>query len=656
MTVFLRSSRSTTISPSYRTTSYLSHPTYTWPPDHEIPIMPKQYVILGRPVPRLSARRISVLLASLAIFAVFSLLFTAPSSIPGPTLSMSDHKFGLPSVSLPQQWKSAWNPFRPLAHAPPRQKNDTDGDSTWYSDWRWLAIPFSSSYTLDEDRTMLPVMPVRTNVYAYYDTTVRRDDPAVKQAESELLLSWRRAWWAQGFRPIILSEQEAMANPIYEELQHMVDLDPKFKTDMMRWLAWENMGGGLLANNLAFPMAAHDDPLLAYLRRGEYQGLTRWDGLEDGLFAGAKQDITAAIKLALGSSKIKGAKDFLSALPPQKDDDDKKTFWVDKTPLSLAYYNKPTMEKKYEKVASAIVTNPAKGLDQLNQLIGSHLHLTWQNNFNKGIAVLKPLPHHTTTMVQPAVELANRLQKCTESPLQSSCPPNNPKCQPCVASQPIKVSSPARYRNTTGLYTIGTVPHPFTLHTLNELKDSLDVPWIRRECPRDRWLAEVTKEYLGTGVGGAPRVIRFKEAVAAEFAASRSIWLPAEHEVLPDDLEWHFGFEIPVEGLDQGKSETPVPGPERRPQPVHDPTDGPVAKPDELKREPALLKRAQDVTAAKDKKTVALREAMESWNLADTEAWKFARAFLARERVERTRFEQEESKYAGGAGTEKDTS
>lgn len=613
--------------------------------------MPKQYVVFGRPLPRVSSRRISVLLASLALFAVFSLLFTAPSSIPGPTLSGADHRFSM-SVSIPK-WKNlpSWNPFRPPAHAPQRQANDTDGDSHWYSDWRWLAIPFSSSYTLDEDRTLLPIMPKRTEIYCYYDTTVKRE-PAEQEAESDILLSWRRAWWAQGFRPIILSEQEAMNNPIYEELQRMVDIDPGLKTDVMRWLAWENMGGGLLAHYLAFPMAAHDDPLLSYLRRGEYQGLTRWDGLEDGLFAGAKADITTAIKAALGSSKMKTAKTFLDTMPAEEDGD-KKAFWVDKAPSSVAYYNAEILRRKYDVVASAITTNRAKGLDQLNQLIGSHLHLTWQNNFNKGISVLKPLPKHTTTMIQPAVELANRLQKCTESPMQSSCPPNNPKCAPCVASQPLKISSPPRYRNTTGLYTIGTVPHPYTLHVMNEFKDTIDIPWIRRESTRDLWLAEVTKEYLGTGVGGAPRVIRFKQAVAAEFAASKSIWLPAEQE-LPDDLDWHFGFEIPLEGLDQGKSETPVPGPERRPQPQHDKQDGPIANPEELKREPGLLKRARDVTSATKGKDLTVRNAIEAWNLADTEAWKFARAFLARERVERQKFEQEESKYAGGAGTDRD--
>lgn len=611
--------------------------------------MPKQIVVCGRPLPRVSPRRVSVLLASLAIFAVFSLLFTAPSSIPGPSLSMSDRKF---SVSIPK-WKSlpSWSPFKTIAHAPLRQANDTDGQSIWFSDWSWLVTPFSSSYTLDENRALLPVMPERTAIYCYYDTTIQRED-AIKKVESDLLLSWRRAWWAQGFKPIVLSDAEAMNNPLYEQLQRLVDIKPEMKTDVMRWLAWENMGGGLLSHHLLFPMAAHDDPLLNFLRRGEYQGVTQWEGLRDGLLAGTKHALTVAIKNALGSSKLKDAKDFLSAVLESQTTQD--LLMTNSGAVSLAYYDADTLGAKYEELAKAITENRESGLKALNQLINSHLHLTWQINFNKGIAVLKPLPHHTTTMVQPAVELANRLQKCTESPIQSSCPPNNPKCAPCVSSTPRKISSPSRYRNTTSLYTIGTVPHPYTLHTMNELRGDIDIPWVRRHCRRDAWLAEVTKEYLGTGVGGAPRVLRFKEAVAAEFAASKSIWLPAE-QGLPDDLDWHFGFVIPTEGLDRGRSETPVPGPERRPQPVHDPADGPVAEPQELEREPRLLQRAKDVIgASKDKGDLAVRNAIEAWNLADTEAWKFARAFLARERVERTKFEEEESKYAEGVGTEKD--
>ncbi|KAJ9141877.1 Plasma membrane fusion protein prm1 [Pleurostoma richardsiae] len=611
--------------------------------------MPKQHVLFGRPVPRVSSRRISVLLAALSIFAVFSLLFTVTTSLPpGSRMTMADHKWSIP------KWKtfgsSIFNPFKQPSHPPPRQRNDTYGEASWYSNWKWLSIPFSSTITLDENRSLLPELVERPPIYCYYDITVERDEDS-KNAESDILLTWRRAWWAKGFKPIILSSAEAMNNPMYEEIQRM-QIDPKLSTDMMRWLAWENMGGGLLSHYLLFPMGPYDDALLGYLRRrrGDYPKLTRWNGLGDGLFAGSKADIAAAIKLALGNEKqLKTAQDFLSALPSETDSD---PFAWDDLPDSLAFYDAKTLEKKYPKVADAITANRAEGLKGLNKLINTHLHVSWQNTFSSGIAVLKPKPQHTTIMIQNAVELANQLTQCSDSPLPGSCPPNRPKCVACVAAHPMRITSPARYRNKTSIYTIGTVPHPYTFNTLVHLKSDMDIAWVRRHTERDPWLFEVTKELLGTGVAGGPRVLKFKEAVAGEGAPARAIWLAAEKD-LPDDLDWYFGFEIPRTPLDDGKSETPVPGPERRPQPKADPADGPVSSKEDLAKEPDLLKRARDVGKSKEPNDAAVREATEAWNLADTEAWRFARAYLARARVERLKWEEEEAKYAGGAGSEK---
>ncbi len=83
----------------------------------------------------------------------------------------------------------------------------------------------------------------------------------------------------------------------------------------MRWLAWENMGGGLLAQYLLFPMGSYDDALLTYLRRGEFPDLTRWKNLADGLLSGPKADLTAALKVAISSSAVKsGAEDVVTAV------------------------------------------------------------------------------------------------------------------------------------------------------------------------------------------------------------------------------------------------------------------------------------------------------------------------------------------------------
>ncbi|KAI2631876.1 hypothetical protein GGR54DRAFT_3223 [Hypoxylon sp. NC1633] len=606
--------------------------------------MPKHRPALGI---RLAPRRLSFLFVLVGLFALFTLLFTLPSSIPtGPSLSKSiaDHKFSIPKYK-DKLSSSILNPFRPASHKPPEQKNSTYGGSSWYSNWNWRS-PFSSSITLDENRSLLPPLKDRAPIYCYYDTTVQREQ-TLREAESALLLTWRRAWWAQGFKPVILSAAEAMNNPLYDELQRL-DVEPSFKKDMMRWLAWENMGGGLLSHHLLFPMATREDPLLSFLRRGEYPGLTRWEGFNNALFAGPKIQITEAITLALKDAKNKNAKDFVSAVTAD-------TFRIDPSHESLAFYDPKTVDKIYQKVSQDAAADRNKGLQSMNLLINSHLHNTWQDNFGSGIAVLKPMPAHTTYMIEPTLDLATRLAACSDSPMPSSCPPNLPKCSPCVSSHPMKITTPARYRNTTGLYTIGTVPHPYTLRTLDTQRETLDVAYVRREIRRrDEWLYLVFQELLGTGISGSARVVRFKDAVAGEYATSHSLWLTGERDALPHDLDWWFGFAVPGNATNDGRSETPVPGPERRPKPQHDPADGPIPSDEDLATEPRLLQRARDVAKSKLEDDVRVRAAIEAWNLADTEAWRFAKAFLARSRVERLKWEEEESRYAGGVGSDSD--
>lgn len=466
----------------------------------------------------------------------------------------------------------------------------------------------------------------------------------MKDAENALLVTWRKAWWAQGFKPLILGPAEAMNNPFYSELQTK-EIDATLKSELSRWLAWENMGTGLLCNYLALPMGSYEDSLLSFLRRGEYPLLTRFDKMGSGLFSGSKSEITAAIKAALANPDLKNAKDFIEAVP-------ERTFKIDPQRDALAYYNSKMIQDRYPKISDSIIGGGAKGLQLLNQLMVSHLHNTWQNIFSNGIAVIKPQPVHMSAIIEPTLKLAEYLAQCPESPMPASCPPNRPRCNPCVSSTPMKISTPPAFRNTSGLYTIGTVPHPYTMALLTSFREFIDIPWIRRESERDPWVFTVTKELLGTGVSGAPRVVKFKEAVASEHGTSHSLWVTAEKEI-PEDLDWYFGFPVPRTAVDNGKSETPVPGPERRPKPVADPRDGPVATVDDVRREKELLRRAKEFGVSRTRDEEKIRGAIEAWNLADTEAWKFTRAFLARSQVVRAKWEEEERKYAGGAGAER---
>jgi hypothetical protein len=163
---------------------------------------------------------------------------------------------------------------------------------------------------------------------------------------------------------------------------------------------------------------------------------------------------------------------------------------------------------------------------------------------------------------------------------------------------------------------------------------------------RDAWITTVTKELLGTGLPSAARLLRFKEAVAGEFAPARSLWIQAEKPVR-DGIDYHFGFAVPKPGMGTGESETPVLGPGRRPKPAHDVDDRPVATAADLETEPALLERAKKMGRSKDRRDRAVRNAIEAWSLADPEAWKSARAFLTRAHVERLNWETAHTTEAG---------
>jgi hypothetical protein len=66
-----------------------------------------------------------------------------------------------------------------------------------------------------------------------------------------------------------------------------------------------------------------------------------------------------------------------------------------------------------------------------------------------------------------------------------------------------------------------------------------------------------------------------------------------------------------------------------------------------IKKEEIRLGKARDALKSKDKRMKTVVKAVEDWNLADTEAWKFARAYSARRRMERKKWEEDEQKFAG---------
>lgn len=502
---------------------------------------------------------------------------------------------------------------------------------------------------------MLPPLRERPFVYTYYDPKDRKD-PEEENADGQLILAWRRAWFAQGFRPVVLGRGEAMNNQYYESVQKL-NLRPELEQDIFRWLAWGNMGTGLLSDLRCFPMARYDDDMLSYLRRGAIPThITRFDKIRGCLFAGEKTNINDAINDAIKRVGDKSTS-MLDVVPPE-------SFKVE-NPSALAYYSSATITSHYETLAEKMVSTPKAGRLALVELINSHLHYNFQNSFPAGVAVLKPFPEHTTALVEPALRLAKALVNCPVISMPASCPPNRPSCETCGSGKPIRISQPASYKNASHLFTIGTLPHPYTLISLQQDSNEVTTSHIRRETERDPWLKQVTKDHLGPVIGGPSRAMVLKQAVAEDITSGNSLYmtvetLPAEAgQALPsellDEFEWQLGFKIPRDSKVDAKNEGETK------ETVQD--SNPSKK--GIEKEYDLIQQARDVLRSKETNRISIKDVAEAWNLADTEVWRFVRAYRlvhpipvgqahpanhvcrARSVVERKKWEEEEKNFVG---------
>ncbi|KAF2432061.1 hypothetical protein EJ08DRAFT_631261 [Tothia fuscella] len=611
--------------------------------------MPTQHILFGKPFTLYTLPRRFQFLLFFLLLTTTLIFFFADSAADVPAVAaVTEHlpdSLAHPKIpSLP----AAINPFAPSAHKPPPiQANSSTGDATWFSDWRWRN-PFSSSVTLDENRAVLPPLKRRPYIYTFYEPTpASKKSKAVKAAEERVIFQWRRAWWAQGFKPVVLGRAEAINNPLYKKVQ-MLKLEDAIEVELARWLAWGNMGSGILSNWLVFPMAGRDNDLLKFLRKGNYPQLTRYKDLKNGIFCGEKKAINEAIGTAI--SKPEDLKKTSSLA----DEVFNELFQVDTVSDGIAFYDTDRIRQDYKSIASNLFSaepvKAAKGYRELGQLINAHLQTTWQSVFHKGVAVVKPLPKHMTVLVEESLQIAGNLTECPINPLPTACPPNQPNCKKCISSQPLLITTPPTFRNKTGLFNIGSVPHPFTTTALTHERDVLDPKFVRRLGidGRDSWIKALTQDLLGQGVGASARTVRFKEAVAGEYGEWHSLWLTAEKSY-HEDLDWIFGFDIPLNSTtSRGKSETPVPGPERRPLPSK--MEGPVLTESELSLDRGRLKKVRETVGSRSRHQILIRDAVEAWNLGDTEAWRFARAFGARRKMERRKWEEAEKGFAGAEG------
>jgi hypothetical protein len=623
--------------------------------------MPIQHTFMGRPVTlQMPPRRFQFIIVVVLLIVVNLTFYGPPSRDSIPTYDEVKEAVKHPQAHVPDlgEFPSIPNPLGPSAHKPPVQANSTTasayGAIEWLSDFKWRN-PFSSQITFDENKALLPPLRERPPVYTYYDVPGKQDKD-ISLAEHRLILAWRRAWWAQGFKPVVLSRAEAMHHPQYQLFQRM-KLDPKLEFEVMRWLAWGHMGGGILVNWLALPMAEYENPMLSFLRRNEYPKLSRVRTLDNAIFFGERSVVEDAIKKVMSNELLKNvtaSKDKLAKLANKEGGPVVNLLATtdmdaDAKADGIASYSSITISKKYKTVQDKLTnTTQAEGLDLLANLINSHLHLTWQEQHPEGVAIVKPLPEHTTALMYETTDIARNLTQCPTTPMPKSCPPNRDKCKPCDANKAMKLQQFPEFVNTTKFFTIGTVPHPYTLTSLHYTHDTLDSKFLRNNAKRDLWIKELTRKSIPADHTEEFRVLKFKELVAA--APAHTLWLTAER-ITQDDIDWIFGFSLP-----QTASNTTEPSsPSEKSELIIFPRPGPPKRieglevPDEkwIQKEEERLRKARDAISSKSKEMKTVVVEVEQWNLADTEAWRFSRAYSARRRQERKKWEEEEKKFAG---------
>ena len=166
-----------------------------------------------------------------------------------------------------------------------------------------------------------------------------------------------------------------------------------------------------------------------------------------------------------------------------------------------------------------------------------------------------------------------------------------------------------------------------------------------------------TQELLGTGISSFARLPGLKSAVASDYGSARSLWLTAETPFFTsnqkdlEDLEWILGFQIGRRPVKTGGSETLTLGTEIRPALSLEEIDPTRPSAGQLEKQKSLVEKSRNLVKKGEKggakQYVQIRDVMEAWNLADTEAWKFVRAFNARRAMERRKWEDDEAVFIG---------
>jgi len=130
--------------------------------------------------------------------------------------------------------------------------------------------------------------PPRPKMHTYYE---KAKTDMTNEADADLLENWKKAWWDAGWEPLIITQQDAMLLPEYDEMIDLI-VDPDFIGEYnmqcyIRYMAMSAVGGGWMSDYDTFPL----NHFLYHGRDLPYNGMfTVYNGFVPSLVSGNKRE------------------------------------------------------------------------------------------------------------------------------------------------------------------------------------------------------------------------------------------------------------------------------------------------------------------------------------------------------------------------------
>lgn len=383
--------------------------------------------------------------------------------------------------------------------------------------------------------------PDRCPIYTYVD---RKSDYKDNGAVIEV---WKRAWWAAGFDPRVLTRKDCEKHPEYDGYEDDGAMTASYKKRHRKWFAWAANGAGVYAHYQVLPMNWQDTETAELLRSCSFDDPILFEGMNENLAIAGPTNLDAVVRQArhsMGSS-------------------DKVLDQFDRIPQDFAiFYDKKPL--KY------MIGDKDANVQQVAEIMDAHLHQAFLARYPKGIAIVNPLrgmgisSDVADALDAPAKMFSQRILTCPSTEYADTCPPSkenvlaakllldksvpivgssyavcgNPcsKGAPEIPVTPLKSLPPRE----SGYFSLVSVPHPFVALAALNANAYVGATEARAHQLRDEWLRILTYSYLpqSSSVGSGLRLMLARDSAFQVPTLSDSVWFPW-------DAEWGFVNDVP---------------------------------------------------------------------------------------------------------------